>query len=252
MSEDQMPLDPELLEMERELRTLVPLEMDIATAQRLTRALESDLPADPHGLHASGARVVAMRSALWRRSWPWAAAAGVAAAGMVWTSGPWAPGARSLAAASDHAPARASVREPFPDRNPASASSLIPAMAELDGVLTDEHAPQPTRRTPSPEATSPHGFLNVMVVELPAPYCQSQGIAGGVWVQAMGAAGPAARQGVHVGDIILLVDGKPVGTADNFVGTIRNTAPGTELTLTLLRGDKILKIPVRLGCAPSV
>jgi serine protease Do len=68
----------------------------------------------------------------------------------------------------------------------------------------------------------------------------------------MGAAGPAARDGVQVGDIILLVGGQPVGTAEQFAQKVRNTAPGTEVVITVLRHRTIHEIRVRLGCAPSV
>jgi PDZ domain len=253
MSQDPMPLEPELLELENELRTLVPLEMDFTTAQRLTRAIEGELRAEPapHGWRVLGrpqSRPAVVSRLPGRRWWPWAAAAAVAIGGFMWTKGPDRPSTAGLAGtAPNHTAARGTVEQVFPK----AALNFGPYGTEIGAMVTDSHAVQPTRRAPLPEATSPYGFLNVTVVELPEKYCREVGIESGVWVIAMGADGPAARQGIDVNDFILRVDGQRVTTGTGFVEAIRKASPGTEVTLTILRGQMIGDIRVRVGSAPS-
>jgi hypothetical protein len=264
MSQDPMPLDPELLEMENELRTLVPLEMDFTTAQRLTRALEGEFHA---GTATSGWHLLdggtpphpqatppipSLPSLSARRWWPWAAAASVGVLGVFWMKMPDGTGDLAGGGVPARAVTRGTVEQIFPTparENPASAFG--PRGTEFEAMVTDGQAPQPARRAAIPEATSPYGFLNVTVVELPEKYCREVGIPGGVWVQAMGIEGPAARQGIEVGDFILKVDGRPVRTADGFVETIRGISPGTEVSLIVRRGRITGEILVRLGAAPS-
>ena len=253
-----MPLEPELLELENELRTLVPLEMDFTTAQRLTRAIEGELRAEPapHGWQVLEGRPQprpAVDSASpARRWWPWAAAAAVAIGGFMWTKGPDGSSTAGLAGtAPNHTAARGTVEQVFPKTPAIPALNFGPHGTEIGAMVTDSHAVQPTRRAPLPEATSPYGFPNVTVVELPENYCREVGIESGVWVKAMGADGPAARQGIEVNDFILRVDGQRVTTGAGFVEMIRKASPGTEVTLTILRGQMIGDIRVRVGSAPS-
>jgi putative serine protease PepD len=48
--------------------------------------------------------------------------------------------------------------------------------------------------------------------------------------------GPAARAGIHDGDIIVAVDGERITTADELIVAIRRRVPGQRISLTYLRG----------------
>jgi len=231
--------------------------MVFTTAQMLTRAIEGEVRAEPasHGWQVLGRpqlRPAVVSRPPARRWGPWAAAAAVAIGGFMWTKGPDGSSTAGLAGtAPNHTAARGTVEPVFPKAPAVPALNFGPHGTEIGAMVTDSHAVQPTRRAPLPEATSPYGFLNVTVVELPERYCQEVGIESGVWVIAMGADGPAVRQGIEVNDFILRVDGQRVTTADGFKEAIKKASPGTEVTLTILRGQMIGDIRVRVGSAPS-
>ncbi len=58
--------------------------------------------------------------------------------------------------------------------------------------------------------------------------------------------GPASEAGLHPGDIVLRVDGKPVEGADAFARHVRETRPGVRLTLLVRRGDEELSFKVKV------
>ncbi|MCA9000033.1 MAG: trypsin-like peptidase domain-containing protein [Planctomycetaceae bacterium] len=85
----------------------------------------------------------------------------------------------------------------------------------------------------------------------------------GLRVARLAAGGPAEKAGVRgpevtrrgplllvdrgKADIIVAVNAEPVGTAAEFLSIIESKKPGDVVELTVLRGDKTIKIPVTLG-----
>ena len=63
--------------------------------------------------------------------------------------------------------------------------------------------------------------------------------------------GPAARAGLHAGDVIVEVDGQQITTADELVVAIRKHVPGEQLTLTYVRDGSRRTTVVVLGSARS-
>jgi putative serine protease PepD len=63
--------------------------------------------------------------------------------------------------------------------------------------------------------------------------------------------GPAARAGLHAGDVIVAVDGQRITSADELIVAIRKRVPGEHVTLTYLRGGQRRTATVVLGSAPS-
>jgi putative serine protease PepD len=63
--------------------------------------------------------------------------------------------------------------------------------------------------------------------------------------------GPAAKAGLKPGDLITAVNGKPVHSVDQFVGTIATYAPGHTVTLTVKRDGQTKQIKVTLGAQPK-
>jgi putative serine protease PepD len=63
--------------------------------------------------------------------------------------------------------------------------------------------------------------------------------------------GPAARAGLHTGDVIVIADGHPVSSAEELIALIRKHAPGERLTLTYLRSGHRRTTVVLLGSKRS-
>lgn len=53
------------------------------------------------------------------------------------------------------------------------------------------------------------------------------------------------------GDIILAVDGLPVGSSAEFVGSLESTRPGDVVTLSVLRGNQKVKVRIVLSAVPE-
>lgn len=60
----------------------------------------------------------------------------------------------------------------------------------------------------------------------------------------------ADRGGVRVGDVIIEVDGKELGSMPELVALVRRSSPGEILVLTVLRDSETLSLPVELGERP--
>ncbi|MCD6362104.1 MAG: trypsin-like peptidase domain-containing protein, partial [Armatimonadetes bacterium] len=74
---------------------------------------------------------------------------------------------------------------------------------------------------------------------------------GGAWVSNITDDGPAAKSDLQVEDIIVAVDDTPIPDTWTLQRTIGATAPGTKVTLTVLRNKKEKKIEVTLGEMPD-
>jgi len=61
------------------------------------------------------------------------------------------------------------------------------------------------------------------------------------------AGGPAASAGIRAGDVVIAVDGRPVGQPEELVVAIRTKQPGQVLRLTYRRGTSVLTAEVVLG-----
>ena len=62
---------------------------------------------------------------------------------------------------------------------------------------------------------------------------------------------PAQAAGLRVGDIIVAVDGQAVASGSDLASALFSKAPGTRVTLTVVRGSSQLTIPVTLGERPT-
>jgi S1-C subfamily serine protease len=71
--------------------------------------------------------------------------------------------------------------------------------------------------------------------------------AGGALVQQVEPEGPAAAAGLQQGDVVLAIDGDPVGSASDLVAAVRSRQPGSDVTLTVDRQGQELTIDATLG-----
>jgi putative serine protease PepD len=62
---------------------------------------------------------------------------------------------------------------------------------------------------------------------------------------------PAAKAGLQARDAIIAVNGTPVSSAESLVAQIRQWRPGTQATLTVIRGGKSQQVAVTLGTRPN-
>jgi len=71
--------------------------------------------------------------------------------------------------------------------------------------------------------------------------------AGGVLVNSVNPGGPADRAGIKTGDVIVKLNGKDVNDPNNLRNEISSFAPGTQVTLGILRNGQPQDIRVKLG-----
>lgn len=69
----------------------------------------------------------------------------------------------------------------------------------------------------------------------------------GVLVNAVEPGGPADHAGIHTGDVITQLNGETITDSNSFRNQIARTAPGTEVTLTILRDGKQQQVRAKLA-----
>src|SRR6185503_10788679 len=73
----------------------------------------------------------------------------------------------------------------------------------------------------------------------------------GPTVTALVAGGPAARAGVHVGDIVERVDEHEVGSIEDVMAIVRHNTPGRAIVIELVRGSRKVAVTATLtGMVP--
>jgi len=92
------------------------------------------------------------------------------------------------------------------------------------------------------------GFLNVYIKSIDPTMAKALGLkeAKGALIDQVNG-DPAKAAGLEQGDIVLKLNGNPVKDANEFKNQIAGTAPGTTITLTVLRNGKEKEIKVKLG-----
>ena len=73
----------------------------------------------------------------------------------------------------------------------------------------------------------------------------------GVLINSVEAGSPAEHAGLQVGDVIIALNGASVNDPNTLRNQIASTAPGTEVTLTILRNGKEKQVHARLGLLES-
>jgi len=74
----------------------------------------------------------------------------------------------------------------------------------------------------------------------------------GAYVGSVTAGGPAAKAGMHVGDVIVSVDGKPISTAAELSGVLATLKPGRRVPVVVRTQNGAKKtLEVTLGTYPG-
>jgi len=96
------------------------------------------------------------------------------------------------------------------------------------------------------------GWIGVEVQDISAELAESFRLpnTNGTLIAGVLRGGPADRSGVKPGDILLLVENRPVMDSTSMLNLIAALEPGKDATLKLLRGGKELQIKVSVGKRP--
>jgi S1-C subfamily serine protease len=93
------------------------------------------------------------------------------------------------------------------------------------------------------------GMLGVTIQPVTSTLAASLGLKDvrGVLVGGVNPGGPADHAGLKMGDVILKLNGRDMNDANEMRNAVAAMAPGTEVTVTVLRDGKQQNIAVRLG-----
>ena len=91
------------------------------------------------------------------------------------------------------------------------------------------------------------GFLGVQPEDPPAGYST---VAGAALVRAVIPNAPADLAGIMPGDLVVAFDGERVAGSTHLSLLILNAEVGSDVTIEILRGDRRLSLPVRVGQQP--
>jgi S1-C subfamily serine protease len=99
------------------------------------------------------------------------------------------------------------------------------------------------------------GFLGIgaQAVRLPAALAQAHGVGReqGLLVVAIEPDGPAERDGVILGDVIVAIDGDPVSEVEELQDKLSGDRVGRTLPLLVLRGGDPREVNVTIADRPS-
>lgn len=136
------------------------------------------------------------------------------------------------------------------------------AEAELRRLLEERRraptapAPMPVPSTP-PAAVPPGvaaaapGFIGAAMVDIDPAMRSALGLPAGALVTGLAPGDPPARQaGLQPGDYIVAIDGRATADAAGTVGILAGSRPGSTLTLTVVRGGHVVKVPVHVAERP--
>ncbi len=95
------------------------------------------------------------------------------------------------------------------------------------------------------------GWLGVVIQEITPDIAEAIGIREGILVAQVVKDSPADRAGLRVGDIIVALNGKKLDSVRDLQFSVMKTKPGTEVTLTVVREGKKMKLKVKIGELPE-
>ena len=93
--------------------------------------------------------------------------------------------------------------------------------------------------------------LGMQPVRLPEPFHAQPGLGpGGLIVVMVEPSGPAARAGVLLGDVLVALDGAPVGDLDDVQARLGSDRVGVEIHAVVLRGGVRIDLRITVGEQP--
>jgi S1-C subfamily serine protease len=92
-------------------------------------------------------------------------------------------------------------------------------------------------------------WLGIIVTEIESTDAERQ--TPGVSIARIAPGSPAESAGLLAGDVLLGIDDAPMTSPDSLVTAVRGHVPGSTLVASILRGGKVLRIPITLGAQPE-
>ena len=113
-------------------------------------------------------------------------------------------------------------------------------------------SPPPLTADPARATSGPvdqPGWLGVSIQEISEGIRQALGLhsEGGVLVNDVLEASPAQQAGLRAGDVITKFNGREVEGTSDFIEMVRESRPGEEATLTLLRDGESMTVDVEIS-----
>jgi len=101
--------------------------------------------------------------------------------------------------------------------------------------------------------TVERGWLGVSIQSVTGEIADNLGLdrAEGALIADLADGGPAERDGLRRGDVILSFDGKMIGTLTDLTRAVADTDPGTRARVTIWRDGRTRSVTVRTGKFPS-
>lgn len=96
------------------------------------------------------------------------------------------------------------------------------------------------------------GWLGVETQDLTRTLAESFGIGvgGGALVAGVVRGGPAESGGIRPGDVVIAIEGKPVGDASALLNSVAALKPGSNAAITVVRERRETKVTVKVGTRP--
>ena len=93
------------------------------------------------------------------------------------------------------------------------------------------------------------GWLGISVIDLVTQDAAHRHLPG-VGIAAVDRAGPAARAGIRVGDVVLTINGQTLDNSRDLIRTVAAQPPGGALVLLVRRQGREMELPVTVGKRP--
>lgn len=97
------------------------------------------------------------------------------------------------------------------------------------------------------------GWVGILPEDVDDEQAQQLGLArGGVVVANMYRGSPAVQAGLRIGDILTAIDGKPIENSQQALSDVASRAPGSQITVRLLRGRSDITAILRIVERPNL
>jgi len=93
-------------------------------------------------------------------------------------------------------------------------------------------------------------YLGMSTVPIPASAAHQFGVDAGLYVQDVSANGPAAKAGLHTGDVITHINGKKISGPDDLVIATLRMNPGDKVSIDYVRNGKSMTTTLTLEAQP--
>jgi serine protease DegQ len=96
------------------------------------------------------------------------------------------------------------------------------------------------------------GWLGVETQDLTRTLAETFGIGagGGALVAGVVRGGPAETGGMRPGDVVVAIEGTPIGDTSALLNTVAALRPGSNAAITVVRERKEVKVTVKVGTRP--